>query len=51
MTEQQSHNNDLKQPQPQQVDRFRFCDLSHPVMQQLLNFQLTSKPPIQHDFN
>jgi len=51
MTEQPSQTNDLQQQQPQVVERFRFCDLSHPVMQQLVNFQLKSKPPVQHDFD
>lgn len=50
MIEHQSQHNDLKQ-QAQQLERFRFCDLSHPVMQQLMNFKLKSKSPIQHDFD
>ncbi|MBE0438492.1 MAG: hypothetical protein IBX57_01820 [Gammaproteobacteria bacterium] len=51
MTQQQSHHNQLKQQQAQQLDRFRFCDLSHPVMQQLINFKLKSKSTTQHGFD
>jgi len=48
MTEQQSQTSDLT---PQQADRFRFCDLSHPVMQQLVNFKLKPTSPGQQDLD
>ena len=43
MTEQDS----LDKEQQQQQERFRFCVLTHPVIQQLLNLQLdtTDKTP------
>lgn len=51
MTEKQSQNNDASTLTPEQEERFRFCDLSHPVMQQLINFQLKSNAPLQQDLD
>jgi hypothetical protein len=51
MSNQQSQNNETKALTAEQQERFRFCDLKHPVMQQLINFQLKSNMPLQQDLD
>ncbi|MDH5357780.1 MAG: hypothetical protein OEY48_04540 [Gammaproteobacteria bacterium] len=45
MTENDTQTKLTEQEYEQRQERFRYTDLSHPVMQLLFNLQLNSNPP------